>query len=111
MAFPRSVQIAQKYNGLLGNVTIIHPFHPLSGQSYTVLKIKEVNGKRLYSLRTDSGVICIPESWTDRQLQPKLNIDTYMVPFDAFTLKGLTQLIRDMEDFSIVSSNTVDKSE
>lgn len=65
------MQIAHKANTLLGYTTITHPFHPLRGKNYEVLKVKEVNKERLYSLRTDSGVVCVPESWTDRKIGPE----------------------------------------
>lgn len=104
------MQITQKFNPLLGSLIITHPYHPLKGQSYFILKVKEVNGIRRYSLRTDSGVICVPESWTDRQVQQKFNLDSNMIPFDAFTLKEVAQLLGTLEDFSVNLSNPIDKS-
>jgi len=106
----RSAQITQKLNPFLGSVIITHPFHPLNGQCYSVLKVKEVNGIRRYSLRTDSGVICVPESWTDRQSQQKYSLDSVKIHFDAFTLKELAQLLQTLEDFPLLSSKVVDKS-
>jgi hypothetical protein len=94
----------------LGSVIITHPFHPLNGQCYSVLKVKEVNGIRRYSLRTDTGIICVPESWTDRQSQQRCNLDLVKVHFDAFTLKELTKLLKTLEDFPFLSSKAVDKS-
>ena len=73
--------------------------------------MKEVNGIRLYSLRTDSGVICVPESWTDRQIQQKYNPDSNMIPFDAFTLAELAKLLGSIKDFSEVLSNPIDKTD
>lgn len=54
-------------NTLLGSVTVTHPFHPLRGQTFSVLKVRVVNQVRLYSLDTDLGVLSVPEAWTDRQ--------------------------------------------
>ena len=110
MECPRSARIAQKLNPLLGSLFITHPFHPLKEQCYEILKVKEVNGIRLYSLRTDSGVICVPESWTDRQIQQKYNPDSNMIPFDAFALAELAKLLGSIEEFSEVSSNPIDKT-
>ena len=107
MVYPQSVQIAQKFNTLLGSATITHPFHPLCGQSYEVLKVKEVNETRLYSLRTDSGVMSVPESWTDRKVQTK-SLNTPKLPFDAYTLRELAQLLQAFEKFPKVEK-TVDK--
>lgn len=56
-----------------------------------MLKVKEVNGTRLYSLRTGSGVICVNESWTDRKFQQTNN--SSLIPFDAFILKELAYLL------------------
>ncbi len=103
------MQIAQKFNTLLGNATITHPFHPLCGKSYEVLKVKEVNGTRLYSLRADSGVMCIPESWTNRGAQQKINSDSHMLPFDAIMLMELAHLLQTFEEISKETENPVDK--
>jgi hypothetical protein len=84
----------------LGNIKITHPFHPLYGQDFDILEVKEVNSSRRYSLRTDSGVICVPESWTDRQIEQKKESNSHMIHFDAFTLKELAQFLETLDDFS-----------
>ena len=93
----------------MGNATITHPFHPLCGQGYELLKIKEVNGTRLYSLRTDSGVMCVPESWTDRKVQPENVQNSRKIPFDALTLRELAQFIQAIEGLPITEKKSVDK--
>jgi hypothetical protein len=62
----RSKQNAHVVNSHLGMVTITHPFHPLQGQSFALLNIKEMDGLRRYSLQTDTGVVCVPETWINR---------------------------------------------
>lgn len=57
-------------NTLLGSITITHPFHPLRGQTFPILKIRVVNHVHLYSLDTTRGVVCVPEAWTDRRPHP-----------------------------------------
>ncbi len=104
---PRSVQIAHKANNLLGCATITHPFHPLRGKNYEVLKVKEVNKERLYSLRTGSGVVCVPESWTDRKVQPE-SLKGPKLPFDAHTLRELAQLLSSFKN-APKAEKTVDK--
>jgi len=101
------VRIAHKTNTLLGCTTITHSFHPLRGKSYEVLKVKEVNRQRLYSLRTGSGVVCVPESWTDRKLQPD-SISGPKLPFNAITLKELAQLLLSFKN-APKAEKTVDK--
>ena len=61
------MQTTPQSHALWGSVTITHPFHPLKGQTFQVLKIRQVNGVRLYSLDTPAGVRCVPEPWTDRR--------------------------------------------
>jgi hypothetical protein len=100
------VQITHKLNPLLGNVTITHPFHPLQGQSFAILSVKEVDGTRRYSLRTDSGVLCVPESWTDRQVGLNIDSDAPKIAFDALTLKELAQFIRTLEGYRKNNSET-----
>lgn len=63
----------------------------------------------MYSLRTDSGVMSVPESWTDRKTQQKFNPDLHKLPFDAFTLMELAQLLQTFEDVSKEMENSVDK--
>ncbi|MBC7961170.1 MAG: hypothetical protein H7X94_15020 [Vallitaleaceae bacterium] len=104
------MQITQKLNPLLGSLKIIHPFHPLYGRHYNILEVKEVNGSRRYSLRTDSGVLCVPESWTDRQVERKQELDSHIIHFDAFTLKELAQLLKTLDDFSSVEVNPIGNS-
>jgi hypothetical protein len=93
------VQITHKLNPLLGNLTIIHPFHPQQGQNFAILSVKVVDGIRHYSLRTDSDVLCVAESWTDRQVGLKIDSASPKIPFDALTLKELAQFIRNLEGF------------
>ncbi|QQE78001.1 DUF5372 family protein [Alicyclobacillus sp. SO9] len=101
------MQNALQPNSLSESVTITHPFHPLHGQTFTLLKIKHVNGIPLYSLQTDSSVICVPESWTDRH-RPQ---DTKPVtPFNGLDLKELVELLRSLDDSSVSTANLIDNS-
>ena len=47
----------------LGTATILHPYHPLYGRSFPILKIRKVNGQRQYSLQSEDDVFSVPESW------------------------------------------------
>jgi hypothetical protein len=94
------VQITQKLNPVLGSIKITHPFHPLRDQNFDILKVREINGARHYSLRADSGVICVPESWTDRQIQQKQQANSPTLRFDAAALKELVVLLQALEQFS-----------
>jgi hypothetical protein len=50
----------------LGSCEITHPFHPLRGQHFVVLKVRVVAGVKTLSLRhPDLGSFAIPRDWTD----------------------------------------------
>ncbi|WP_410513124.1 DUF5372 family protein [Paenibacillus sp. BR2-3] len=77
-------------------VSINHPFHPLQGQSFTLLSIREVKGLRRYSLQTDTGVVCVPETWTNHYASttlPPANLS-----YDLLTLKELAQFLHTLEE-------------
>jgi hypothetical protein len=49
----------------LGSAEITHPFHPLRGQRFVVLKINEVAGVEILSLRhTETGSLAVRREWT-----------------------------------------------
>jgi uncharacterized protein DUF5372 len=50
----------------LGSAEVIHPFHPLRGQRFVVLKVRTVSGVETLSLRhVDLGSFALPREWTD----------------------------------------------
>jgi hypothetical protein len=50
----------------LGSAAIKHPFHPLHGQSFPILKTRRVGGVDTLTLRgTAGGTFAVPLSWTD----------------------------------------------
>jgi hypothetical protein len=50
----------------LGSVTITHPFHPKSGKTLQVLKIRKIAGKIFLMLQCDqTGSFGVPADWTD----------------------------------------------
>ena len=79
----------------MGSLTITHPYHPLKGQTYDILQIRKKNGERRYSLRIDNDVICVPESWTDRSVLPKIESSGEIsLPFNVHDLLELTRLLK-----------------
>jgi hypothetical protein len=51
----------------LGSAEICHPFHPLKGQRFLVLKERRVAGIDTLILRnTERGSFAVPKEWTDR---------------------------------------------
>ncbi|MGH9605450.1 MAG: DUF5372 family protein [Terracidiphilus sp.] len=50
----------------MGSAEVVHPFHPLHGQRFVVLKVRAVSGVETLSLRdSDLGSFAIPRDWTD----------------------------------------------
>jgi hypothetical protein len=51
----------------LGSATITHPYHPLRGQQFRVLKTRRVAGKPTLIVEgTAGGSFAVPLAWTDR---------------------------------------------
>jgi len=89
----------------LGCLTIIHPFHPLKGQSFKILQVRKVNGVRLYSVATESGSFSVPESWTDHDpLSINSTDSTTSFHLDAFVLRELLSLIGKLKDKTLSPS-------
>jgi hypothetical protein len=50
----------------LGSVRIIHPFHPLAGKEFQVLKIRKTSGRLTLVLKENQrGSFAVPTEWTD----------------------------------------------
>jgi hypothetical protein len=96
----QSARIAQILNQDLGTATITHPFHPLFGKSYTILKIRKLATGRHYSLLADEDIFCVPESW----IAPKDANCADGSPFSA-------EVIRLLLDFTQYCQKDIDSSE
>jgi hypothetical protein len=76
----------------LGSAEITHPFHPLRGQCFVVLKVRRVSGIATLSLRhADFGSFGIPQEWTD--FGPSLESAVTPLIIDAFGLCELAMLV------------------
>src|SRR5258708_30315498 len=65
-ASPRSARTALDRNSHLGWAEIRHPFHPLRGQRFEVLKARRIAGTDTLLLRElDRGSFSIAREWTD----------------------------------------------
>lgn len=50
----------------MGSAEVTHPFHPLRGQRFVVLKVRRVSGVETLSLRhAELGSFAMPREWTD----------------------------------------------
>ena len=66
LAFQRSSRTAQGSNEHLGWAQVTHPFHPLRGQSFEVLKTRRVAGVDTVILRHPGrGTWAVAREWTD----------------------------------------------
>ena len=79
----------------MGSAKVIHPFHPLRGQQFVVLKVCHVSGIETLSLRhADLGSFAVPREWTD-WASPDGQSSGGGAPLlvDAFGLVALTELL------------------
>jgi hypothetical protein len=61
-------------------VEIVHPFHPLRGKQFVVLKSRVVRGVECLVLKgSDSGTFAVPRDWTDRA-RPERYRDAEIAP-------------------------------
>jgi hypothetical protein len=83
----------------LGSAEVIHPFHPLRGQRFVVLKVRTVSGVETLSLRhADLGSFALPREWTDwgpPNFQARAGEERLLI--DAVGLVRLTELIASLD--------------
>jgi hypothetical protein len=88
----RSTRTAQELSEHLGWAEIRHPFHPLKGQRFPVLKTRSVSGTDTLLLRdAERGSFSIAREWTDWGT-PSVHDDT-IGPVCYFDLHMLLELI------------------
>lgn len=85
----QSHQNALYHSKDLGTATILHPYHPLFGQTFPILKIRKVDRQRLYSLQSEDDIFSVPESWTMDTCQNAF-AETY---FNDDSIKSLLELV------------------
>jgi hypothetical protein len=82
-----------------GRAEITHPFHPLKGQSFVILKSRSVAGVETLVLQGSSrGTFAVPKDWTD-QADPcgYESLDGPLPVFDSRRLLALAQWIHQSE--------------
>jgi Family of unknown function (DUF5372) len=79
----------------LGSAEVVHPFHPLRGQRFVVLKVRHVSGIETLSLRhVDLGSFAMPREWTDwASPDGQSSGGGALLLIDAFGLVALTELL------------------
>ena len=94
-ALPQSHRTALLSHQPLGSAEVTHPFHPLRGQRFVVLKVRRVAGVETLSLRHhDLGSFAIAREWTDWAPPgaPAVSAGKSLT-IDAFGLLSLTKLV------------------
>jgi hypothetical protein len=67
----QTIQTALVPHAALGSALITHPFHPLSGQRFPILKTRKIGGQEVLSLYDEKrGSLSIPRDWTDQAVLP-----------------------------------------
>jgi len=79
----------------LGWAEVTHPFHPLRGQRFVVLKLRRVSGVETLSLRhADLGSFAMPREWTDWAPPGASSAaPTTLLVVDVLGLVALTELV------------------
>jgi hypothetical protein len=80
----------------LGSIEITHPFHPLRGQKFVVLKLRTVSGVATLSARhPDLGSFAIREDWTDWSVASTTPMSQALM-IDAFGLAELAEIVESL---------------
>jgi hypothetical protein len=80
----------------LGSVEITHPFHPLRGQKFAVLKLRTVSGVATLSVRhPELGSFAIRKDWTDWSVA-NTPPGTQSLKIDAFVLAELAVIVESL---------------
>jgi hypothetical protein len=78
--------------------TVTHPYHPLRGQRFMVLKTVRICGKETFHIRAPSGNnLRVPIDWTDLA-QPSHGVATGALVLRFDQLLALSELVRTLEN-------------
>jgi hypothetical protein len=76
----------------LGSAEVTHPFHPLRGQRFAVLKVRKLSGVATLSVRhPELGSFALPQEWTDWRAPAEPTGNALMI--DAFGLAALAEIV------------------
>ena len=75
---------------------ITHPFHPLVGQRFAILKVRKIAGQDVLSLYDEKrGSLTMPRAWTDQaEPSPYMGLPGPAPRLDVRCLLKLHQLVR-----------------
>ncbi|MGB9017685.1 MAG: DUF5372 family protein, partial [Pseudolabrys sp.] len=96
----RLLRTALRPGQALGSAEITHPFHPLRGHRFVVLKIRMISGAERLSLRhVEMGSFAVRRDWTDWAPPgtPSVTTDGHPPLFiDASGLLALAELVQSL---------------
>ena len=99
-AFRRSVRTAHADSAPLGWAEICHPFHPLRGQRFPVLKTRRLSGGETLILREPArGTVSVLREWTDWAQPSSVWSEPGTAP-RRFALEPLLELVKLVEQLS-----------
>jgi hypothetical protein len=76
----------------LGSAEVTHPFHPLHGQRFAVLKVRRVSGVETLCIRHPVlGGFALPQDWTDWRAPTEPAANSLMI--DAFGFAALAAAV------------------
>jgi hypothetical protein len=105
--FPRSPRTTQVSNESLGWAEVRHPFHPLKGQRFSVLKTRRVGGTETLILRDPArGSIAVRREWTDWDATTR--VEPAMPP-RLLALESLLELAKLVDDLRHPAPLEVDR--
>ena len=80
----------------LGWAVITHPFHPLAGQRFAILKVRKIAGQDVLSLFDEKrGSLTMPRAWTDQaEPSPYADLPEPAPRLDVRCLLKLHELVR-----------------
>ena len=86
------------YNGI-HKFRVTHPFHPLYGREYEIIKYKRIQGRdRVFFHQKDGSIGSLPLAWCDlRPLDPYLDIEGKHSPFRVEDLLKLSDIIKEVK--------------
>ena len=75
---------------------ITHPFHPLVGQRFAILKVRKIAGQDVLSLYDEKrGSLAMPRAWTDQaEPSPYMGLPEPAPRLDVCCLLKLHELVR-----------------
>jgi hypothetical protein len=90
------VQTAHNNKPLSGYVEINHPFHPLKGQRFQLLKSRHIAGVEILSLKdTTGGTFTVNREWTDYSVPSQIQFPPLFLNFDC--LLALVDIIEQLK--------------